>query len=79
MAKLIFDVCILNVSIFACIGLVNCIGQTDLRDITTGDVIYKHGYCDQPYVVITPKGDGLCEFTTAISRPQRLSQTTALT
>ena len=50
--------------LFAIVGPVNCYGQVDLRDITTGHVIYKHGYCDQPYVVITRGGDWLCVFTT---------------
>jgi hypothetical protein len=36
----------------------------DLRDISTGLRIPDEGYCDQPYVVITQKGEWLCTLTT---------------
>jgi len=38
--------------------------KADWRNICNGDVIYQHGYCDQPYVVITKDGNWLCTFTT---------------
>lgn len=36
----------------------------DPRNITTGSRIPDEGYCDQPYVVITPDGNWLCTLTT---------------
>ncbi|MFV2066983.1 MAG: sialidase family protein, partial [Pirellulales bacterium] len=39
-------------------------GERDLRDIRAGLVIPDEGYCDQPYVVITPDGNWLCTLTT---------------
>jgi len=40
-------------------------GKVDIRNIRTGSIIYEHGYCDQPYVVITKDGNWLCLLTTA--------------
>jgi hypothetical protein len=37
---------------------------TDARNIRLGSPIPKEGYCDQPYVVITPDGNWLCTLTT---------------
>ena len=37
----------------------------DPRDIANGTTIYKHGYCDQPYVVVTDDGTWVCVFTTS--------------
>lgn len=36
----------------------------DRRNIATGHQIVAHGYCDQPYVVVTNEGHWLCVLTT---------------
>ena len=36
----------------------------DSRNIKTGSLIPKEGYCDQPYVIITNDGNWLCTMTT---------------
>lgn len=41
-------------------------GQSDdWRLISNGQKIYEHGYCDQPYVVVTDDGTWICTFTTS--------------
>ncbi len=41
-------------------------GQSDdWRLISNGQKIYEHGYCDQPYVVVTDDGTWVCTFTTS--------------
>lgn len=41
-------------------------GQSDdWRLISNGQKIYEHGYCDQPYVVVTADGTWFCTFTTS--------------
>lgn len=42
--------------------------KIDLRNIRTGATIYRHGYCDQPYVVVTDEGSWLTVFTTGATR-----------
>lgn len=37
----------------------------DARNVATGSLIYEHGYCDQPYVVVLDDGAWLCVFTTS--------------
>lgn len=46
----------------------------DMRDIARGISIYEHGYCDQPYVVVTENGDWVCVFTTSAEREGATSQ-----
>ena len=38
--------------------------EFDWREITRGLVIPDEGYCDQPYVVVMPRGHWLCTLTT---------------
>ena len=37
----------------------------DWRHISNGQKIFKHGYCDQPYIVTTKDGTWVCTFTTS--------------
>jgi len=46
----------------------------DLRDVSRGCRIYEHGYCDQPYVVVTDDGAWLCVFTTSGGHEGHTSQ-----
>lgn len=46
----------------------------DRRDIVQGVSIYEHGYCDQPYVVVTDDGAWVCVFTTSAEREGAASQ-----
>jgi hypothetical protein len=59
------------INIFAIIGLfsLKClnpvIGQiVDWRNVKYGNLIYKNGYCDQPYVIVLENGKWLCVLTT---------------
>jgi len=56
-------------------SLVSGQGQIkDCRNIRNGSVIYEHGYCDQPYVVVTKDGTWLCVFTTGAGHEGQSSQ-----
>ncbi len=46
----------------------------DQRNIENGSLIYQHGYCDQPYVVIAKDGTWVCTFTTSASHEGAKSQ-----
>jgi hypothetical protein len=46
----------------------------DPRHIANGIEIYEHGYCDQPYVVVTEDGTWVCVFTTSGEREGAKSQ-----
>ncbi|NND08727.1 MAG: exo-alpha-sialidase [Saprospiraceae bacterium] len=37
----------------------------DWRLVDNGNEIYEHGYCDQPYIVVTSDGSWVCTFTTS--------------
>ncbi|MBN1817404.1 MAG: exo-alpha-sialidase [Sedimentisphaerales bacterium] len=50
------------------------VARTDPRNIRSGSVIYEHGYCDQPYVVVTRDGGWLCVFTTGSGHEGQSSQ-----
>ena len=51
----------------------------DRRDIASGAVIYRHGYCDQPYVVVCKDGAWLCVFTTGAGHEGDVRQYIAAT
>lgn len=53
-----------------CVVAVVCVGfgvaaDADARNVATGSLIYEHGYCDQPYVLVLDDGAWLCVFTTS--------------
>lgn len=57
-----------------CLIVAAIAATADMRDIARGTAIYEHGYCDQPYVVVTPDGAWLCVFTTSSEREGARSQ-----
>ena len=66
--------------VFACLEFV--IGASfcgaavaaDARNVASGWLIYEHGYCDQPYVVVLDGGAWLCVFTTSSGKEGSQSQ-----
>ncbi len=46
----------------------------DLRNVETGDLIYKNSYIDQPYVLKLNDGSWLCVFTTGAESESRPGQ-----
>ena len=56
------------------LAAVLCAAPADGRDISNGSLIYAHGYCDQPYIVVLPSETWLCVFTTSGEREGSKSQ-----
>ena len=61
-----------KIAVFVAVALAS--GASDPRDIANGISIYEHGYCDQPYVVVTDDGAWVCVFTTSAEREGAASQ-----
>lgn len=57
-------------------GLVVAVSASgaDARNVSAGSLIYEHGYCDQPYVVVLDDGVWLCVFTTSGGKEGSQSQ-----
>ncbi|MBN1125522.1 MAG: exo-alpha-sialidase [Sedimentisphaerales bacterium] len=68
------NVLLFFVSVSATLASTSPTGQSDPRNIRSGSIIYEHGYCDQPYVVLTKDGNWLCVFTTGSGHEGQSSQ-----
>jgi hypothetical protein len=55
------------------------VAEPDPRDISSGSLIYSHGYCDQPYIVTAADGTWICVFTTSAKQEGATSQYIAVT
>jgi len=56
---------VLFILLIFCIPVLSLGQSIDWRLISNGQKIYEHGYCDQPYIVVTNDGTWVCTFTTS--------------
>ncbi len=63
----------------AALAVAASVSGADPRNVATGSLIYEHGYCDQPYVVVLDGGAWLCVFTTSGGKEGSQSQYIAAT
>jgi len=64
----------ITIIIFSFLSLFLNAQKIDLRNVETGDVIYKNTYIDQPYMLKLNDGSWLCVFTTGAESESRPGQ-----